>query len=124
MPNTAGAGRFEKELARATGGVESQQKHKCRAFHAVDDGSWNEALFSEWRALGGRRPLEGTGFVTEAGIFSADGIDPGSALLAEKLPAHLRGKVADLGAGWGFLTAAVLKRCQKVGRVDLFEADA
>lgn len=124
MPNTAGAGRFEKELAKATGGVASLQKHKCRAFHAVDDGGWDESLFSEWRSLGGRRPLAGTEFVTEAGIFSADGIDPGSALLVEKLPAHLRGKVADLGAGWGFLTAAVLKLCPKVARVDLFEADA
>lgn len=122
MPNTAGAGRFEKELAKATGGVSSLQKHKCRAFHATDDGTWNEAVFNEWRALA--EPREISGFTVVPGIFSSDHIDPGSQLLADHLPAHLRGKVADLGAGWGFLSDAVLKRCPKIERLDLYEADA
>jgi 16S rRNA (guanine1207-N2)-methyltransferase len=43
------------------------------------------------------------GFATSAGVFSADGIDPASQLLARLLP-PLRGTVADLGAGWGYLT--------------------
>lgn len=124
MPNTAGAARFEKELARAAANLVSIQKHKCRAFHIVDDGSWNETIFDEWRSLGGKRPVPGTHFVTEAGIFSADHIDPGSQLLAEHLPASLRGKIADLGAGWGFLADAVLKRCPGVESVDLYEADS
>jgi 16S rRNA (guanine1207-N2)-methyltransferase len=122
MPNTAGAGRFEKELSKATGNIVSIQKNKCRAFHATDDGTWNEEIFAEWRALG--EPREISGFTVEAGIFSSDHIDPGSQLLADHLPAHLRGNVADLGAGWGFLSDAVLKRCPKIERLDLFEADA
>jgi 16S rRNA (guanine1207-N2)-methyltransferase len=124
MPNTAGAARFEKELARATGRISSHQKHKCRAFHAQEDGSWNEALFDEWRALGEPRMIPGTGFTTCAGIFSCDHIDPGSQLLASHLPASLHGRIADLGAGWGFLTDAALRRCPKIGHADLFEADA
>lgn len=122
MPNTAGAGRFEKELSKATGNIVSVQKHKCRAFHATDDGTWNEELFNEWRMLG--EPREISGFTVVAGIFSSDHIDPGSQLLAEHLPAHLRGNVADLGAGWGFLSDAALKRCPGIDRLDLFEADA
>lgn len=122
MPNTAGAGRFEKELSKATGRIVSIQKHKCRAFHATEDGTWNVALFSEWRTLG--EPREISGFTVQAGIFSSDHVDPGSQLLADHLPAHLRGKVADLGAGWGFLSDAVLKRCAGIERLDLFEADA
>ena len=122
MPNTAGAGRFEKELAKATGNIVSLQKHKCRAFYATDDGTWNEPLFDEWRELGERREI--SGFTVEAGIFSSDHIDPGSQLLADHLPAHLHGNVADLGAGWGFLSAALLKRCPNIERLDLFEADA
>ena len=122
MPNTAGAGRFEKELAKATGNIFSLQKHKCRAFHATEDGSWNESLFAEWRTLGERREI--SGFTVEAGIFSSDHIDPGSQLLADHLPAHLHGHVADLGAGWGFLSAALLQRCPNISRLDLFEADA
>ena len=122
MPNTAGAGRFEKELSKATGHIVSLQKHKCRAFHATEDGAWNEAVFNEWRTLGELREI--SGFTVQAGIFSSDHIDPGSQLLADHLPAHLHGHVADLGAGWGFLSDAVLKRCPKIARLDLFEADA
>ncbi len=122
MPNTAGAGRFEKELSKATGDIVSIQKHKCRAFHATEDGTWNEDVFNEWRALGDLREI--AGYTVQAGIFSSDHIDPGSQLLADHLPAHLHGTVADLGAGWGFLSDAVVKRCPQIQRLDLFEADA
>ncbi len=121
MPNTAGAGRFEKELAKAAGNIVSIQKHKCRAFHATLDLA-NESLIDDWRKL--NEPREISGFTVQAGIFSSDHIDPGSQLLADHLPAHLHGHVADLGAGWGFLSDAVLKRCPKIKQLDLFEADA
>ncbi len=121
MPNTAGAGRFEKELSKAAGNIVSIQKHKCRAFHARLDEA-DEAIFSAWRALGELREI--SGFSVQTGIFSSDHIDPGSQLLADHLPAHLHGHVADLGAGWGFLSDALLKRCPNIERLDLFEADA
>ncbi|NRA98361.1 MAG: class I SAM-dependent methyltransferase [Rhodobacteraceae bacterium] len=72
----------------------------------------------DWRA----EPTFVDGFVTRAGVFSADGIDPGSKLLAEALP-HLKGRVADLGAGWGYLAASVLKS-PDVTEIDLVDADA
>lgn len=122
MPNTAGAGRFEKELSKATGTIVSIQKHKCRAFHATEDGHWDESIFGDWRALSARCKV--AGFTVEAGIFSSDHIDPGSQFLADHLPAHLHGTVADLGAGWGFLSDAVLRRCPKIQQLDLYEADA
>jgi len=59
--------------------------------------------------------------VTFPGAFSADGIDKGSALLAQHLPA-LAGKVADLGAGWGYLSGKVLGS-DKVTSLDMIEAD-
>ena len=124
MANTAGAARFEKELAEAAGKIASLQKNKCRAFHVVKDGTWNAALLSEWRELGKPRTLGSTGFIVEAGVFSADHVDPGSALLAEHLPANLKGSAADLGAGWGFLSRAVLEKNPKLKALHLFEADA
>ena len=124
MPNTTGAARFEKELAKATGKITSIQKHKCRAFHALEDGTWDEALFGKWRELGNLRKISGSEFVTQAGIFSCDHIDPGSQLLVEHLPGNLRGTVADLGAGWGFLSVEALRRCPRIERIDLFEADS
>ncbi len=74
---------------------------------------------SDWRAT----PHRVAGFQTLPGIFSADGPDPGSVLLAAALPAKLGGKIADLGAGWGFLAAEILKR-PGVKRLDLVEAEA
>ena len=124
MPNTTGAARFEKELAKATGNITSIQKHKCRVFHAVEDGSWDEDLFGRWRELGSLRKISGSEFTTQAGIFSSDHIDPGSQLLVDHLPGNLRGTVADLGAGWGFLSVEALRRCPKIERLDLFEADS
>ncbi|MEM9796041.1 MAG: methyltransferase [Pseudomonadota bacterium] len=56
-----------------------------------------------WRASVVKRD----GFVTRPGVFSADGPDPGSRLLAAHLPT-LSGHVADLGAGWGYLGRAIL----------------
>jgi 16S rRNA (guanine1207-N2)-methyltransferase len=62
------------------------------------------------------------GFRTMPGVFSADGPDPASVLLAgvlsESLPAH----VADLGAGWGYLSRAILARTG-VRTLHMVEAD-
>lgn len=62
------------------------------------------------------------GFVTRPGVFSADGPDAGSQLLLQALPADLPARVADLGAGWGFLSRAILQR-PGVKRLDVVEAE-
>lgn len=62
------------------------------------------------------------GFVTRPGVFSADGIDRGSAALAATLPARLGRRVADFGAGWGWLAAQMLAR-PEIEVLDLVEAD-
>ena len=66
---------------------------------------------------------DGRVFQTCAGAFSADGIDPASQLLADALPPELPAHMADLGAGWGFLSAAALAR-QGVETLHMVEADA
>ncbi|NMW24374.1 methyltransferase, partial [Rhodanobacter denitrificans] len=58
------------------------------------------------------------------GLFAWDRIDRASALLAEHLPTDLRGRVADLGAGYGYLSAQVVARCPRVEALDLYEAEA
>ena len=76
--------------------------------------------FSAWLPHGDTT-LDG-GFVTRPGVFSADGIDPASAALAAALPSKLGPVVADLGAGWGFLSRAVLER-ERVKAVHLVDSD-
>lgn len=63
------------------------------------------------------------GYVTAPGVFSADGPDDGSKLLVEHFNQRIRGKVADFGAGWGFLADQLLSRSDAIDQLDLFEAD-
>ena len=67
------------------------------------------------------RLIEG-GFQTVPGVFSADGPDRGSVLLAQALPEKLPARVVDLGAGWGYLSRAILER-QGVAELDIVEAE-
>ncbi|MCF6445823.1 class I SAM-dependent methyltransferase [Nereida sp. MMG025] len=62
------------------------------------------------------------GFRTLPGVFSAQGIDKGSAVLAEALPAKLPSRVADLGSGWGWLSAQILSH-DTVQHLEMVEAD-
>ncbi|MGD9863657.1 MAG: class I SAM-dependent methyltransferase [Pseudodonghicola sp.] len=77
------------------------------------------AAFADWTEPVSQRV---DGFVTAPGVFSADGIDPASRLLADSLPAHPGRHVADLGAGWGYLAARLLAD-DKLESLDLVEAD-
>lgn len=75
--------------------------------------------FSDWQA---GPELTPDGFWSAPGVFSADSIDPASALLAATLPEKLGKQVGDLGAGWGFLSAHVMTR-PGVEAVHLVEAN-
>ena len=52
-------------------------------------------------------------FVTDAGVFSRDGLDAGTRVLLEALP-PLSGRVLDLGCGWGALGGVLAKKVADV----------
>jgi 16S rRNA (guanine1207-N2)-methyltransferase len=104
---------------------ECRKRADCSAAFSKSHGKvfWfpaNEA-FTDWAA-----PEEALsvapGFATRPGVFSADGVDPGSAALAAALPPKLGEIVGDFGAGWGWLSGAILER-DNVKSVHLVEAD-
>ena len=64
------------------------------------------------------------GFVTAPGFFSPEHADPGSRMLADALAGRLRGRVADFGAGWGWLAQAVLATSPQITALELHEAEA
>lgn len=111
---TDGVDSILKEVRRRTdtGEVLSKAHGKIFTFEGGD--------FSDWDA-GTSRLVEGR-FRTSPGVFSADRVDPGSRELAAALPKSMKGHVVDLGAGWGFLSDAVLSR-EGVTSLDLVEAD-
>lgn len=63
------------------------------------------------------------GFKTRAGMFSHGRVDAGSAELIKHFSGRVFGRVADFGAGWGYLSAHALQEGQKLSGVDLYEAD-
>ena len=58
---------------------------------------WFDATAADWSDWSARPAQIAEGFQTLPGVFSADAIDPASALLAAHLPVHLGDVVADLG---------------------------
>ncbi|WP_342453202.1 class I SAM-dependent methyltransferase [Jiella mangrovi] len=72
-------------------------------------------------AAGAPVTLEDIGLRSQPGIFSWNRVDPGSALLVRHLP-ELAGRGADLGAGLGILSIAVLKSAA-VTELTLVEID-
>lgn len=76
--------------------------------------------FSDW-VSGEKSQIDG-GFLTSAGVFSMDAIDKGSAALVWALPETIKGRIADLGAGWGYLSHHILQR-KDVRECHLIEAE-
>ncbi len=67
---------------------------------------------------------DGLEFHTRPGLFSWDRIDPASRLLAENFPPALGGRVADFGAGIGYLSYRALEGFPKIRSLTMVEADA
>lgn len=124
VPNAEGAKSAEGDLASLAGPLHHLSKHKCRVFWTGPLGAQVDAgLLETWTAFDEPRAND-AGYVSLPGLFAWDRVDTASALLAEHLPADLAGSVADLGAGYGYLSTQVIARCPRVSSVDLYEAEA
>ena len=81
------------------------------------------APLDDWRAAPRRVDTDLGPMMTVPGVFSADGPDPASVLLAGAA-GGLTGVVADLGAGWGYLAARLLAANPGIRELHLVESDA
>lgn len=127
--NDEGAKSREADLRQLAGSVAAQSKFHCRTFWTPPDASFDAALVAQWRKLDAPRRVTSTGvpgggFQSRPGVFAWDRVDAASSMLAAALPADLHGRVADFGAGWGYLSMQALARCPKMTSLDLYEADA
>jgi 16S rRNA (guanine1207-N2)-methyltransferase len=124
QPNNEGARSGEADLARLAGTVQDLSRHKCRVYWSRIDGARiDHVLLDGWHALDAPRPIADGRWMSRPGLFAWDRVDTASALLVEHLPAGLRGRVADLGAGYGYLAGEVVRRCAGVAAIDLYEAE-
>ena len=129
VANDEGAKSREADLKQLAGGLSVISKHHCRVFWTRPDAAFDPATLAQWAKADAPRQvispnLPGGSFLSRPGVFAWDRVDAASAMLAEALPNDLGGRVADLGAGWGYLSMQVLARCPQVTSLDLYEADA
>ena len=110
---TDGADSLLRECRRWAEVAGVVSKAHGKAFWLASPGA---PAFADWTAA------PEAAHVSAHAAFSAHAVDRGSALLAEALPARLPARVADLGAGWGFLAARVLER-EAVEECHLIEAE-
>lgn len=91
-----------------------------KVFWLRKDGMPSE--FTDWaRAL--KPALNAAVCYTAAGMFSPDDADAGSVLLSAQLGGRLKGKGADLGAGWGWLARQALDGNPDIATLALYEAE-
>ena len=112
---TDGADGFYKECKKRVSVSDAFSKAHGKLFWFA-----SEPAFDDW-ADAGPILLE-DGFQTVAGVFSAGKIDRGSKALIAALPEKLPKRLADLGAGWGYLSRHILTR-EKIREIHLVEAD-
>lgn len=129
VANDEGAKSREADLKELAGNLSVISKHHCRVFWTRPDAAFDPAALAQWANADARRKVispnvPGGAFISRPGVFAWDRVDAASAMLAEALPSDLGGRVADFGAGWGYLSMQVLARCPKVASLDLYEADA
>lgn len=118
-PKDRGGSRLAKELA----GFGAPAAESARRHHRICLVERPEAVENLDAALeeGGPRHIDNLALCSQAGIFSYDRLDPGSALLLSLLP-PLSGSGADFGCGLGILARSVL-HSPKVTALTLIDID-
>lgn len=123
LPNRLGARTAERSLGELAGQTSSLSRRKCRAFWAVRTKAGLDSQLAQAFVDADMPRQIAPGLWSRPGLFSWDRPDPGSELLADTVPEHVRGTGADFGAGNGFLSRELLMHCDGIGRLDLYEAD-
>ena len=110
----SGIGSLRKWVSQKTEVEDSFSKYHAVVF-------WFRKLGDDWESLDIAKSIDG--YSIADGMFSNDGPDTGSKLLAEHFTKRIFGRVADFGAGWGYLSSELLKQSEKISSIDLYEAD-
>lgn len=121
--NGAGVKSVAKQASSALppGRRESLRKSVIQIHQKTNAGDGSD--LGQWTAGGHLRKAVEDRYWTQPGMFSWKAVDKGSAVLSKHLPESLSGRVADLGAGWGYLSFLAAERMGQGDRLDLFEAE-
>ncbi|MCP4185171.1 MAG: class I SAM-dependent methyltransferase [Hyphomicrobiales bacterium] len=114
-----GIGSLQKRAARSGRITSSISKYHSVVFELESIGGFANTIITPQRKV----YSDGRTYITASGLFSSDGPDDGSRLLAGHFDDKIQGSVADLGAGWGYLSAELIFRSNNIASLDLYEAD-
>lgn len=123
MPNALGASRYRKNLGVLFGHVQSLSKFRCKVFWATRTLDADFDLAERWMEKETLQRIPGSVLYAYPGTFSSDKIDTGSLLLSRFLPTNLAGVGADLGAGYGYLSHALLQKSPNIREFHIYEAE-
>ncbi|MCB1532294.1 MAG: class I SAM-dependent methyltransferase [Alphaproteobacteria bacterium] len=122
--NKAGGGRLKKMLQNfGLAGVQDDSKNKARVCWARVD-SYDEKAVKSAQKAGDKQAVLGGDFISQPGIFGWNKIDKGSEILLRFLPDNLKGRGADFGCGYGYLSAHIVKTHGGVESLLAADADA
>ena len=122
--NKTGGSRLKKTLQKlGFDNIFEQSKNKARVVWAQRPDVINDAVLKQWLSLDAPKEITG-GFQSRLGLYGWDKIDKGSSLLAEYLPRDIKGRGADFGCGYGYLSKEALEKNRKIKALDYIDADA
>ncbi len=121
--NKSGGTRIKKIMMQfGIKDLEDSSKNKSRAvWGCVQD--INDEMVSSAFDEGGEQDILGGQFISMAGVFGWNKIDKGSKILTNFIPSDLKGKGADFGCGYGYLSDFLLSNCKKVKKLSCLDAD-
>ncbi len=121
--NKAGGLRIKKLMQNfGFEALQEEARNKARAVWGYcqkpNDGKINSAILAGRE----RKILDGK-FISRPGLFGWDKIDKGSEIITRYIPADLKGRGADFGCGYGYLSRFLLSNCKKVEQLYCIDAD-
>ncbi len=121
--NKAGGTRLQKVVAAfGVDDLRSFSKNKSRAIYAIKENISEKAIHTAIED-GAVQAVLNDRFTSQPGIFGWNKIDKGSEILTRYIPQGVKGRGADFGCGYGFLSDHVLKTSSKVKHLHCIDAD-
>ncbi len=103
--------------------VDHEGVNKSRIIWGVKE-NLNQTVIEKDLQNGSQQNMTEGEFISQPGVFGWNKIDRGSDILTRCVPKDLKGKGADFGCGYGYLSFEILKSCQKVKFISCRDADA
>ncbi|PCJ01735.1 MAG: methyltransferase [Alphaproteobacteria bacterium] len=121
--NKAGGTRLKKMMHNF--GVQDlcdDARNKARAVWGVVNDAREDEI-EKALSVGAVQDILDGEYTSQAGVFGWDKVDKGSALLTQHIPQGLKGKGADFGCGYGYLSKFLLSHCPKIKQMHCIDAD-